>query len=246
VRASILIPLLAAVVGSGGATEAAHAGQLRDEAPYTVTRAWAGFVERAGEQPYTAVRATWTIPRIVCNRPSSSVAFWVGLGGATSRSHALEQIGTSVDCSDRAVASYSAWYEAYPAAAVDIAVTVRPGEAVTAAVRVAGNVVDMSLVNESTGASFAKQLTMPAPETDSAEWIVEAPSSCLGPVCAPLPLAHFGRVTFGSATATVGDRKYALGDPRLTMELFAVVRHRDVAVRPLAPKPWLAAGSVLG
>lgn len=245
-RASFVIPLLAAVLGIGGAMGAAQARQLGDRAPYTVTRAWAGFVARTGEQPFTAVRATWTIPRIVCNRPSSSVAFWVGLGGATSRSRALEQIGTAVDCSDRALASYSAWYEAYPDAPVDTAVAVRPGDTVTAAVRVAGNVVAVSLVNESTGASFAKQLTMPRPETDSAEWIVEAPTSCLGPACAPLPLAHFGRVTFGSATATADDREYPLGDQRLRTQLFAVVRRGEVAVRPVEPKPWLAAGSVLG
>jgi peptidase A4-like protein len=246
VRIRLLTVLLAAALGLAGARELAHARGLSDGAAYTLTRAWAGFVTRDQGSGFADVRATWIVPRIVCNRPSSSVAFWVGLGGATRRSGALEQIGTSADCSDRAAASYSAWYEAYPAPAVAVAVAVRPGETITADVRVTGDQIAISLVNDSTEARFARRLTAPAPETDSAEWIVEAPSSCLGPSCAPLPFARFRRVTFASATATLGDRAYALGDPRLETELFAFARGGRIAARPLPATPWRAAGSVLG
>jgi Peptidase A4 family len=246
VRIGVLISLVAAVLGVGGAKAAAQGRHLADKAPYRLTRAWAGFVQRADGRPFSGIRATWSVPRIVCNRPSSSVAFWVGLGGATSRSRALEQIGTSVDCSDRAAVSYSAWYEAYPSDAVDIPVVVRPGNVLTADVRVSGPRIVLTLVNDTTGASFAKQLTMQAPETDSAEWIAEAPSSCVSPACAPLPLAHFGRVTFVSATSTLSGRNHPLGDPQLLNELVAVGRHGRVEARPVPPPPWFAAGSVLG
>jgi hypothetical protein len=242
VRTRVVISLLGAALSLGGATEAAQARH----ASYTFTRAWAGFVAESAGASFGDVRASWRVPRVVCNRPASSVAFWVGLGGATASSQALEQIGTAIDCSDRAVVSYSAWYQVYPATAVDLRIAVRPGETVTAEVRVAGRRVDLSFVNDSTGASVVKHLTATAPETDSAEWIAEAPSSCAAPLCTPLPVAHFGRVTFFSAAATVTGRIYALGDPRLTTELFAVGRAGDVALRPLQPRPLLAAGTVLG
>jgi Peptidase A4 family len=87
---------------------------------------------------------------------------------------------------------------------------------------------------------------VPAAETDSAEWIVEAPSSCLAPVCAPLPIAHFGRITFVSATATLNGRVHPLADSRVPTELYAIGRRGRVAVHPVPPEPWRAAGSVLG
>jgi peptidase A4-like protein len=245
VRTRVLISLAAAVFILG-ANGAAHARRVSNHVSYSLTRAWAGFVERADGRAFTGVRATWTLPRIVCNQPSSSVAFWVGLGGATSSSRALEQIGTTVDCSDRAAVSYSAWYEAYPARAVDLPLVVRRGDTVTAEVRVAGKRVAVTLVNDSTGVSFAKHFTMPAPEADSAEWIAEAPSSCVSPLCAPLPLAHFGRVTFVSATATVLGQNHPLADPRLQTQLVAVAHRGRIAARPVAPRPLLSAGSVLG
>jgi peptidase A4-like protein len=246
VRVGVSISLVAAVLCIGGGTEAARAMHPPAKTTYTLTRAWAGFVQRAGGRPFTGVRATWTMPRIVCNRPSSSVAFWVGLGGADSRSRALEQIGTSVDCSDRAEVSYSAWYEAYPSTAVEIPVVIRPGDAVTAGVHVSGTRVALTFVDDSTGASFARQFTMPAPETDSAEWIAEAPSSCVQPVCTPLPLTRFGRVTFASATSTLTGRDHPLADPHLLNELLAVRQDGRIAARPVAPRRWRIAGSVLG
>jgi hypothetical protein len=229
VRTHLVIPLLAAAMSLGGATGAAQARH----ASYTFTRAWAGFVAESAGASFADVRASWSVPRVVCNRPASSVAFWVGLGGAAASSHALEQIGTAIDCSDRAVVSYSAWYEAYPATAEEVPFAVRPGDTVTAEVRVAGRQIDLRLANDTTGASFVKQLTLAEPETDSAEWIAEAPSSCAAPACTPLPVAHFGRVTFLAATATVNDTLHALADPRLGTELFAIAHAGHVVVRPL-------------
>src|SRR5438552_2003228 len=70
--------------------------------PMSTAPGWAGYVVRAGGRAFTEVGGTWREPRIVCNRPQSSAAFWVGIGGAERDSRALEQIGTSVDCSESA------------------------------------------------------------------------------------------------------------------------------------------------
>jgi hypothetical protein len=83
-------------------------GQASSEKSSWATRGWAGYVVRAGNSSFDEVTASWTQPRVVCNRPGSSAARWIGLGGTRSGSKSLEQIGTSADCSERAVLSYSA------------------------------------------------------------------------------------------------------------------------------------------
>src|SRR5262245_63631158 len=75
---------------------------------------WAGYVATKLRGSFASVQATWVQPRIRCNRPNSSAAFWIGLGGATASATGLEQIGTSADCSESLLPSYSAWYEIIP------------------------------------------------------------------------------------------------------------------------------------
>ncbi len=58
---------------------------------------------------------------------------------------------------------------------------------------------------------------MSAPDTSSAEWIVEAPSICAGSrVCSTLALTDFGKVTFTSASATAGGHAGTIVDPLWT------------------------------
>lgn len=187
-----------------------HAAPGKRE-PTWVTRTWAGYVVRTGDGSFQEVEASWVQPRVVCNRPGSSAAFWVGLGGATADSEALEQIGTSADCSDRALVSYSAWYQLFPAPPVELPLTIRPGDTVSAAVAVRGKTVALTLRNVSTSASFATELWMRSPETDSAEWIVEAPSACVTR-CVPLPLADFDRVAFTEASTVAGTHAGTIRD----------------------------------
>src|SRR5262245_14048522 len=160
-----------------------------------ITRGWAGYVVAAGGRSFTSVSGGWTQPRVVCNRPDSGVAFWVGLGGTHADSRALEQVGTSADCSERAVVSYSAWYQLFPDPPVELPLRIAPGDRLDAAVSIDGWNVSVALRNLSSGAAFSATLWMRYPETDSAEWIAEAPALCFFE-CTLLPLADFGRVTF--------------------------------------------------
>jgi hypothetical protein len=152
--------------------------------PMSTAAGWAGYVIRAGGRQFTEVAATWTVPRIVCNRPESSAAFWVGLGGAERASRALEQLGTSAGCSAGASPWYSAWYQLFPAAPVEIPVAVRPGDLVSARLSIRGSAVKLEFGNGSSGASFATEVIAPAVESGSAEWIAEAPAMCLTRDCA--------------------------------------------------------------
>jgi hypothetical protein len=178
--------------------------QAREGEPRAVvTNGWAGYVVRAVGGSFAEVVGSWVQPRVVCNRPGSSVALWVGLGGATSDSQALEQIGTSADCSQRALVSYSAWYQLFPAPPVELPLTIRPGDRLAAKVAVHGSALTVALRDFTTGASFSTEPRMRSPETDTAEWIVEAPSECFI-TCTQLPLAGFGRVVFADTSTTAG------------------------------------------
>jgi hypothetical protein len=53
---------------------------------------------------------------------------------------------------------------------------------------------------------------MARPETESAEWIVEAPTSCIG-VCGQLALSNFGRLQFTDVSAATLDHAGPAADP---------------------------------
>ena len=182
----------------------------REAEPASVTRSWAGYVVRTQGGSFAEVKGSWVQPQIVCNRPGSSAAFWIGLGGANADSEALEQVGTSADCSGAALVSHSAWYQLFPAPPVELPLTIRPGDTIAAEVAVSGRTVTLALRNLSTRSSFSTERWMRSPETDSAEWIVEAPSACFV-TCTQLPLADFDRVSFTNASATAGAETGTIG-----------------------------------
>ena len=189
------------------------AGAAHGSARSRISHRWAGYVVRTASQSFTGVAGTWVEPSIVCNRPESSSAFWVGLGGASSDSRALEQIGTVADCSDRALPSHSAWYELFPSPPVELPLRITPGDVVSAEVDIRAKTVTVALRNISTGRSFSTGVPTTSPESDSAEWIVEAPSACLVLGCEPLPLASFSSVRFTRATVSAGVHEGSISDP---------------------------------
>jgi Peptidase A4 family len=201
-----------------GATAIAASSQVRPTAPpgpvRGISRHWAGYVAVPRAGAFTAVEATWVQPRVRCDRPNSSVAFWIGLGGATRTARGLEQIGTSAECSDNLVPSYSAWSELIPipARAVELPIGVAPGDTITAQLIVGETTVTFSLRNATTDEAFSAETPAPVVDLSSAEWIVEAPSFCLQR-CTRLPLAHFGSLTFTSTTARIGGHTGTIKDP---------------------------------
>ena len=148
---------------------------------------------------------------------TATPAFWVGLGGSgagsgsdgaagSGQTGALEQAGTEADCTSGGSASYFAWYELVPAAPVSVGLTIQAGDRVSSRVSVAGTAVTVSITDDTSGQTATKSLTMDNPDTSTAEWIAEAPSSCdQGGNCSPLPLTDFGTVPFTGASATATD-----------------------------------------
>jgi hypothetical protein len=167
---------------------------------------------------FASVTGNWIQPKVSCTKSKATyAAFWVGLGGFSPTSQALEQIGTQATCTAAGKAKYSMWYELVPAASVPIRFKVFPGNALTASVKVIGTQVTLQIRNLTRKTNFTKTLFMAAPDVSSAEWIAEAPTGCNASGCMQLPLAKFSTLTFTKASATTSDgHTGTISDPSWT------------------------------
>jgi hypothetical protein len=203
----ILKPLLIAATLALFGTPVAQA----DAATSTSTSTnWSGYVAHGSGVHFRYVASLWTQPKATCTpgNPTYS-AVWVGLGGYSLTSKALEQVGTEVDCTASGHTVSTAWYELVPAPSTGIRMTVHPGDLMAGRVSVAGNSVTVALTDRTRHKAFIK--TMPASSLDltSADWIVEAPSECNGDGtnCQALPLANFGTEKFARAAVQTTHRQ---------------------------------------
>jgi Peptidase A4 family len=216
-----------AVSVGGFATASAATVKARQSNPTraSVSSNWAGYVASGSAaltvEPttFSSVSATWVQPKADCGSKSSpgatSSAFWVGLGG-DSNSNALEQTGTEANCGSGG-ARYFAWYELVPAGSAELSLNVTPGDTVSASVSVSGKRVSILMRNLSQGTSFARTLTMAAPDTSSAEWIAEAPSMCASSAqCRQQSLTDFGTIRFSNARAQSSGHTGSISDSSWT------------------------------
>jgi hypothetical protein len=195
----------AAVSAPGGGAALSHTTLLRAAASLDTQTSsnWAGYTVSGGT--FTSVTSSWVQPQVTCTPGRVTYSsFWVGLGGFSPASQALEQIGTEADCTASGAPVHSAWWEIVPDAMVPIQLDVEAGDTVTATVTVSGQTVSFELDNVTRGTSFTHTVEMTAaPDVSSAEWIAEAPSACSSfGSCRVLPLSNFGSVAFSGASAT--------------------------------------------
>jgi hypothetical protein len=181
--------------------------------PNQASSNWAGWVATAVARSanvarhFTNVAGSWVQPSATCTpHRTTFAAFWVGLGGYSQRSQALEQIGSEADCSSRGQIFYYAWYELVPRPPITIPrLQITPGDSISASVHVSSGNVTVSLTDTTTGSRFRRRVVMrsPPPDTSAAEWIAEAPSNCeSNNRCRPLRLTNFGQIGFSSASAS--------------------------------------------
>lgn len=165
---------------------------------------WSGYVAESTMSHPTSgfiisVKGNWTIPTITGNSSLNTyVAIWVGIDGYSDGT--VEQIGTEQEWVNGLQQNY-AWIELYPNPAQIITrITVHKGDSFTASVTYqANNYFTLSITDLTTRQSYSKTL-MASALRQSAEWIVEAPSS--GSI---LPLANFSSVTFKNAQFTISN-----------------------------------------
>jgi hypothetical protein len=209
----------ACAAGFGSASAAVRHGGLhllRGDAGTEMSTNWAGYavVAQAGaRKPFASVTGRWVQPAATCNGTPTYSAFWVGLGGFSAKSYAVEQTGTQANCYVEEP-YYAAWYELFPAPPVYVKMRIRPGDVMSATVTVNNRVVLIRLRNVTTDKLFVKRLRMRRPDLTSAEWIAEAPTGCdyVG-YCSTLPLTNFGTVDFSHGTAARKGHKGRIADP---------------------------------
>jgi len=174
---------------------------------------WAGYAV-THRKPFTSVTGKWVQPAATCADPSPTYsAFWVGLGGFSDSSFAVEQSGTLANCSG-GTPTYTAWYELYPKPPVMLKMSVRPGDTFSATVSVSKKTVVIRIKDVTTGKLITKKLHMARPDLGSAEWVTEAPSGCdSAGNCTTLPLTNFGTVAFSHSTASVKGHRGRITDP---------------------------------
>lgn len=161
---------------------------------------WSGYVaESSIASPangfVNGVAGSWTIPTLILNASQNTyLAAWVGIDGYSDGT--VEQIGTEQDCVNGVQQNY-AWVEFYPYPSQMITrFTVRNGDIINASVLYRGsNYFALSIKDLTTGQLYSKTYQTNA-QRQSAEWVVEAPSSLIGGV---LPLANFETVRFSHA-----------------------------------------------
>lgn len=219
VTIAMVVLALAVVLGSrlhAASSAVVHSTRAADVvAPSTASSNWSGYaVASSTSTPvaYSSVTGTWTVPTATCGPTDAgaSSAVWVGIGGYSLTSQALEQTGTDADCDESGKPTYYAWYELIPSNPVNLTAKVMPGDTITTSVNIlpsttgGQSTVELQVKNRTRHWTVTKKITPSVIDTSSAEWIVEAPSSCNGAICDPVPLADFGGVTIGKI-ATIGD-----------------------------------------
>ncbi|MDQ6842256.1 MAG: G1 family endopeptidase [Actinomycetota bacterium] len=190
-------------------------------APLAISGNWSGYI--ASGSNFSSVAGSWVQPALSCSSGSSYSAYWVGLGGDSGQTNALEQAGTQSDCSTSGQAYYYAWYELVPAGPATLNLPIKPGDRISARVTVNGSAVTVWLADQTSGQSVTRTVQMSAPDTSTAEWIAEAPSACdQTGSCQPLPLASFGTVSFTNASATANGHTGPISDPAWTAQPVAL------------------------
>lgn len=168
---------------------------------------WSGYAVASTSGSVTMASGSWVEPSVTCGGGSSYAAFWVGIDGFNSNT--VEQTGTLASCSS-GKASYSAWYEFYPAGSVTISsIKVHPGDSFTATISYSSSTGSFTttLTDVTTGVSYSTSASASGAARSSAECIAERPS--IGGSITKL--ANFGTVGFSSCSATINGVSAAFG-----------------------------------
>jgi len=234
---AVLLALLAAVASTGPTASAARArlvhAPLALGAPDESSTNWAGYAVMSPDatttpMSFTSVTGTWTQVAAACGTGDANAAsaVWVGLGGYSTTSQALEQIGTDADCSPSDTPSYYAWYEIVPDPPVNLPLKINPGDTITTSVNVSGSTVLLQLKDHTRHVTFTKSLTASLLDLTSAEWIAEAPAECSSnTACKQLALTDFGSVSFARTYAVGNDADGTITGPGWSATAIQLVPH---------------------
>jgi hypothetical protein len=162
---------------------------------------WSGFAATAAA-PYSSASGTFQVPSVIYSGIAGTAfsSLWVGIGGFGD--YTLIQLGV-LEAVGVGGAVYRPWCELYPAPALYLSHTVKPGDIITASLQCTAacspsqvQTWQLLMTDETEGwawtQSFQYQSSMA-----SAEWITEAPF--IG--SSEMPLADYTRATFDPVSA---------------------------------------------
>ena len=188
---------------------------------------WGGYIAASSSYAINGAQGTFNIPyRIsyvsgINNAPSSSEvdAFGVGIGGANnfdglSGSNYLWQAGVVIwKNSSSGAPRILAFAEAYPNAPVFHDLSISPGNIIQVSVNYnPGNILCSASVTDSNNSqNWYYTVSGFAPQTNSAEWVGEFPSSASGQWYASF---SFSPVTFTTTSVSLVSSLFALGRDR--------------------------------
>jgi Peptidase A4 family len=162
---------------------------------------WSGYMASG---TFWSVSGSWTEPSVTCTTPSSTAAFWVGLGGGSS--YPLYQVGSGVLCQNGSPV-HILWYELLTATSQPPQTIVRQisaGDAVSVTVdlRGSGRGGRVDLVDRTASWSTQVGFTPQSTSLGTVEWVAEATTSTSSGAVSPL--ADFGSIVYQSCSANGG------------------------------------------
>ncbi len=163
---------------------------------------WAGYVVTGSPGSVTSVQTSFIVPSVSPSHGTTYVALWAGIDGYNSGT--VEQAGILVESTHNSVI-YRAWTEFYPAAPTYASWTPEVKNVITVTVSVSGSDVTATVNDVSTGRTYTQSVSASGYQLNSAEWIVERPSTSAGLTT----LANFGTAYFGTAHTSSSINNYA-------------------------------------
>ena len=210
-----------------------------------VSTRWSGYVVTGAAVAYTSITGTWVEPPASCpsaGTASTLSAVWVGLGGYRTGSNILAQIGTDANCSAAGKPAYFAWFELLPDVAHTIDGTVYAGDTITSTVAMLkANLVELRVENRTRHWTVTRKISWGLHDISTAEWIVEAPYSCVRFKCQRASLTNFGSLSIYDIGVVGNGLRGTLASPDWTSTPLRLVP--CVEEPPGVPAPKRQAGS---
>jgi Peptidase A4 family len=196
-------------LASSGAGHSVSLGKVIGTPSSSSAYNWAGYAESSGTGTVTQVTGAWTQPAVTCPRGTTLAAFWIGIDGYSSST--VEQDGTLAQCS-HGTATYYAWWETYPANAVQTFGTIHAGDKFTASVTWSSSTgkFTMKITDTTSSTTWSKTSGNSGASENSAECIAERPAGASNS-SGLYALAKFGTMSFSSCAATVSGTTGGIG-----------------------------------
>jgi hypothetical protein len=234
---AVLASLACALSAGVGQARTSLEGSHSAAKPRTVVSPnWSGYVATAPAGhtlKYKSVTGTWTVPSASCGRRRAATlaTVWVGLGGFTTQNQ--EEVGTDTNCTKAGKPFYYAWFEVVPYLSYPTTVTntIAPGDTMTGLVRIRDTRhVELQIRDRTKGWVFTRTIAFSSQDSSTADWVVEAPATCVETACSEASLTDFGSATMRDISAVANGKTGTLADPH-----WRVFRVRLVPSRLIVP-----------